>query len=120
MVHFAQAQRRVRLAHGGRLGGLHSPLRRALPARSVPRDEKSKQLVGDVRESLPVEPVRVSRHDYEYERNGGRPTSSSSSEPLASWCHVEVTERRTKIDWALCVRELVDVHYPEAQRIVFW
>jgi len=80
-------------------------------------DEKSKQLLGDIREPLPAEPGRVARHDYEYERNGTA-NLFIISEPLAGWRHVEVTERRTKIDWALCVRELVDVHYPEAERIV--
>jgi transposase len=39
-------------------------------------------------------------------------------EPLRGWRHVRVTERRTKRDWALAIQELVDVHYPEAERIV--
>ena len=39
-------------------------------------------------------------------------------EPLAGWRDVMVSARRTRIDWAHCIRELVDVHYPDAERIV--
>ena len=80
-------------------------------------DEKSKQLVGEVREPLAARPGRGARHDYEYERNG-RANLFIVSEPLIGWRHLSVTERRTKIDWAHCVKELVDVHYPYAERIV--
>ena len=80
-------------------------------------DEKSKQLVGEVREPLSVCPGRPARYDYEYEREGTA-NLFIVSEPLAGWRHISVTERRTKLDWAHCVRELIDVHYPEAERIV--
>jgi hypothetical protein len=80
-------------------------------------DEKSKQLVGEVREPLAASPGRTARHDYEYERNGTA-NLFIVSEPLIGWRHLSVTERRTKIDWAHCVKELVDVHYPYAERIV--
>jgi DDE superfamily endonuclease len=80
-------------------------------------DEKSKQLVGEVREPLALSPGRPARQDYEYEREGTA-NLFIVSEPLAGWRHVSVTERRTKIDWARCVKELVDVHYPEAEKIV--
>lgn len=80
-------------------------------------DEKSKQLVGEVREPLAAKPGRVARHDYEYERNGTA-NLFIVCEPLAGWRHVEVTERRTKLDWAHCIKELVDVHYPHAEKIV--
>jgi DDE superfamily endonuclease len=80
-------------------------------------DEKSKQLVGEVREPLAASPGRTARHDYEYERNG-TVNLFIVSEPLIGWRHLSVTERRTKIDWAHCVKELVDVHYPYAERIV--
>lgn len=80
-------------------------------------DEKSKQLSRDVREPLAAEPGRPSRHDYEYERNGTA-NLFIVCEPLRGWRHIGVTERRTKIDWARCVKELVDVHYPHAERIV--
>ncbi len=80
-------------------------------------DEKSKQLVGEVREPLPLSPGHPARQDYEYEREGTA-NLFIVSEPLAGWRHISVTQRRTKIDWAHCIKELVDVHYPEAEKIV--
>jgi hypothetical protein len=80
-------------------------------------DEKSKQLVGEVREALVACAGRGARHDYEYERNGTA-NLFIVCEPLAGWRHLSVTERRTKLDWAHCIKELVDVHYPDAERIV--
>jgi hypothetical protein len=80
-------------------------------------DEKSKQLVGEVREPLAVSPGRPARYDYEYEREGTANLFIVSA-PLAGWRHISVTERRTKLDWAHCIKELVDVHYPEAEKIV--
>jgi transposase len=80
-------------------------------------DEKSKQLVGEVREPLALCPGRPARYDYEYEREGTA-NLFIVSEPLAGWRHISVTERRTKLDWARCVKELVDVHYPQAEKIV--
>jgi transposase len=80
-------------------------------------DEKSKQFVGEVREPLAARPGRAARHDYEYERKGTA-NLFIVCEPLAGWRHISVTERRTKIDWAHCIKELVDVHYPEAEKIV--
>jgi hypothetical protein len=80
-------------------------------------DEKSKQLVSDVREPLAAAAGRPARHDYEYERNGTA-NLFIISEPLAGWRHIKVTERRTKLDWAQCIQELVDIHYPHAEKIV--
>src|ERR671911_1609763 len=80
-------------------------------------DEKSKQLLAEVREPPAASPGRPARQDYEYEREGTA-NLFIVSEPLAGWRHISVTERRTKIDWAHCIKELVDVHYPEAERIV--
>jgi hypothetical protein len=80
-------------------------------------DEKSKQLVGEVRDPLSVSPGGPARYDYEYEREGTA-NLFIVSEPLAGWRHISVTERRTKIDWAHCIKKLVDVHYPEAEKIV--
>jgi transposase len=80
-------------------------------------DESSKQLVRDVREPLPMEPGVPQRLDDHYERNG---TSNLflACEPLRGWREIKVTERRTKLDWAHFVRELVDEHYPDAARVV--
>jgi hypothetical protein len=80
-------------------------------------DEASKQLTKEVRTPLPAEPGRPPRIDSEYERNGTA-NLFMMFEPLRGWRHVEVTERRTGIDFAHVIRDLVDVHYPQAETIV--
>ena len=80
-------------------------------------DETSKQLVGETRTPLPAAPGRPARIDYEYERHGVR-NLFLFVEPLRGWRHVQVTERRTNQDWAHAIQDLVDVHYPKAERIV--
>jgi hypothetical protein len=80
-------------------------------------DETSKQLLREVREPLPMEPGKVERVDYEYERDGVM-NLFLLCEPLTGKRWVTVTERRTKLDWAQQIKELVDVRYPEAERIV--
>ena len=79
-------------------------------------DEKSVQLIAETRTPLPMQPGKPERYDYEYRRNG---TSNLFVffQPLGGWRHVKVTERRTKIDFAHCMRDLVDVHFPEAEVI---
>lgn len=79
-------------------------------------DEASKQLIGEVQCPLPVRPGKAKCVDYEYERKGVC-NLFVCCEPLRGWRHVTVTDRRTKRDWALCIRELMDVHYRKAQRI---
>lgn len=79
-------------------------------------DETSKQLVKEKQLPLPPEPGQPQRYDYEYERNGVC-NLFMFSEPLAGWRHVAVTERRTKQDYAQQMKYLVDVRYPEAERI---
>jgi hypothetical protein len=79
-------------------------------------DETSKQLVAETRTPLPMEPGRPERVDYEYERNGTA-NLFVLCQPLAGWRHVEVTDRRTKHDFALQMRALVDVHCPAAELI---
>lgn len=80
-------------------------------------DETSKQLLRDTRQSLSMEPGKPERQDYEYER-GGVVNLFLFCEPLGGRRWVDVTERRTKRDWARQVKELVDVRYPEAKQIV--
>jgi hypothetical protein len=80
-------------------------------------DETSKQLVGETRTPLPARPGRPVCIDYEYVRHGVR-NLFLWVEPLAGRRHVQVTERRTKQDWAHFIRALVDVHYPDAERVV--
>ncbi len=80
-------------------------------------DEKSVQLIGDVRDPLPIATGRAARVDYEYQRKGTA-NLFMAFEPLANWRDVQVTERRTKKDWAAYVKYLVDGRYKEAHRVV--
>ena len=79
-------------------------------------DETSKQLVADKRPSIGARPGRVERYDYEYKRNGTR-NLFMFCEPKAGWRHVEVTERRTAVDFAHQMRWLVDEAYPHTETI---
>jgi hypothetical protein len=80
-------------------------------------DETSRQVLAETREPLPVAPGRVARHDSEYARQGVV-NCFLVSEPLRGWRQVHLSERRTRIDWAHCVKELVDVYYPDVERLV--
>jgi hypothetical protein len=79
-------------------------------------DEACKQLFGEVRPPQPAAPGRPARQDYEYERKGVC-HQLVLCEPLTGWRHVRVTERRTRKDYAECLRELVDVQFPEATKV---
>jgi len=80
-------------------------------------DERPKQLVADIREPLAGYPSHPARYDYEYKRNGVA-NIFMMFEPLVGKRYVKVTERRTKKDWAECIRQLVDELYPQAEQIV--
>ena len=82
----------------------------------VGMDETSKQLIKETRPRIGAQRGRVERYDYEYERNGVS-NLFMFFEPLGGWRHVKVTNRRTKTDWAHCMQELVDIHYPKAEVI---
>ena len=79
-------------------------------------DEASKQHIKETRVPIPMAPGSIEKYDCEYERNG---VSSIFMffEPLGGRRHVKVTDRRTKKDWAIAIKELVDIQYPEAQKI---
>lgn len=79
-------------------------------------DEKSKQLVGEVCKPIPAAAGRAECHDYEYVRNGTA-NLFLLVEPLRGWRQVDVTTRRTKLDFAKQMKELVDAHYPDATKI---
>jgi hypothetical protein len=88
------------------------------PARPVVcLDETSRQLLAEARPPLPPAPGRPARHDPEYVR-GGVVNLFLVCEPLRGWRQVRVSQQRTRVDWAHCVKELVDVHYPEAETVV--
>lgn len=80
-------------------------------------DEASKQQVKETREPLPRKPGQPERYDYEYDRNGVSNLFMIFA-PLEGWRHVEVTDRRTSVDFANCLKEVVEVHFPEAEQIV--
>jgi len=80
-------------------------------------DETSKQLVGEVRAPRPVAPGQPARYDAEYERRGTANLFLWTA-PLLGWREVKVTAHRARPDWAAVMRELVDVHFPAAERIV--
>jgi hypothetical protein len=80
-------------------------------------DEASTQLLRDVRAALPLQPGQPTRVDCEYEREGVA-NLFLFCEPLQGRRWVDVTARRTKADWAHQVKEVVDVRYPAAERIV--
>jgi len=80
-------------------------------------DESNKQLIGEVIEPIPAAPGRPERFDHESTRNGTA-NLFMISEPLTGWRHVEVTERRTAVDFAEIVRALVEEVYPEAEKVV--
>ena len=80
-------------------------------------DETSKQQVKETRLGRPPRPGAAGTYDYEYERNGVSNLFMLFA-PLEGWRRVEVTERRTRTDWAEVVRKLVDEDYAEKERIV--
>lgn len=80
-------------------------------------DETSKQLTRATRVPLPMEPGQPARHDYEYERNGTANLFMCFA-PREGFRHVEVTDRRTAIDYAHVLKEISHVYFPNAEKIV--
>jgi len=80
-------------------------------------DETSKQLTAETRQPIAMAPGRVAHVDYEYKRNGTANLFMAFA-PLEGWRHVKVTARRTAIDYAVMLKELCDVHFPDAEIIV--
>ena len=79
-------------------------------------DESPTQLIGEVRQPIPAEPGQPERYDCEYRRNGTA-NLFVFLDAHRPWRHVKVTDRRTAQDFAACMRDLVDTHYPEAELI---
>nr|WP_277883919.1 transposase [Nostoc sp. FACHB-888] len=73
-------------------------------------------LLEDIREPLPPESEQPLRYDYEYKRNGSV-NLFAIFEPHKGWRHIEVTQQRTKKDFALQMKNLVDIHCPQAESI---
>jgi len=79
-------------------------------------DERPVQLLGEVYDPIPAQPGQVRRYDYEYKRHGTA-NLFVMCQPLAGWREVKVTQQRQKVDFAHCMKDLVEVHFPEADRI---
>jgi hypothetical protein len=79
-------------------------------------DEGTKQLISETRIPLPMQSGQPQRFDYEYERHGTC-NLFTFCEPLAAWRHIEVTNRRTMIEYAHCMKYLTDERYPNAKVI---
>jgi transposase len=80
-------------------------------------DERPCFLIGDKREVVPAKPGQLARFDYEYVRNGNA-TVFGLFAPLLGWREMIVCERRTRVDFAICLRRLVDEFFPNAEKIV--
>ena len=79
-------------------------------------DESPKQLIQEARPSIAMKPGQEARIDYEYVRNGVV-NIFMANEPLKGNRIVEVTEFKTKKDWAMFIKEIADKHYPKAKKI---
>ena len=79
-------------------------------------DESPTQLIGEVREPILPAPGQPERYDYEYRRNGTA-NLFVFLDAHRPWRHVEVTDQRTAADFAACMRDLADIHYPDAEQI---
>jgi len=79
-------------------------------------DESPTQLIGEVRQPIAAEPGRLERYDCEYKRNG-TVNLFIFLDVHRSWRKVKVTDSRAAVDFAACMRELTDVHFPKAERI---
>lgn len=86
----------------------------------IPRinmDEQPIQLIKETIKPVSVEPGRVQRYDYEYERMGTA-VNFMFTEPLGNWRKVNVRERKTSVDWAQEIKELLDHDYPHARKVI--
>ncbi len=79
-------------------------------------DERPVQLIGDKKIPIPAKPQAKKRVDYEYERMGNC-NLFIFLEPYKGWRHIEVTDQRTSIDFAHCMKDLVDIYYPDSEVI---
>src|SRR5262245_50674056 len=80
-------------------------------------DESNKEQHIEVIAPLPVQPGQPQRFESTFERNGVSNLFLFFA-PLHNWRHVKVTDQRRSVDWAECMKELVDVHFPDADKIV--
>ena len=84
-----------------------------IPPSASTNGPTNSQLLNHMRPPLPVEPGCPARVDYEYKRNGTC-NLFAFFEPHRGWRHIRLTQQRTKLDVAECLRELVEQLYPHA------
>ena len=123
MGHPAQGQQRVRSGHCQPfgMGKMEDVLavytrRRDPDCPLVCLDEALKQLITETRLPVPMKEGQTARLDYEYKRNGTANLFMMSA-PLEGWRHVKVTDRRTAVDYARALKEMSDIHFPNAPKI---
>jgi hypothetical protein len=80
-------------------------------------DEQPVQLIGETRIALPVGPGQPRKYDHEYRRNGTA-VNFMFTEPLAGWRKVDIRRSKTMVDWAQEIRTLLDVDYPQAEKVI--
>ena len=83
----------------------------------VALDEKPVQILSETRKPIPCEPGSPAKQDHEYKRNGTA-NIFCAVEPLGNFCRLELTERRTKLDFAHFVKDLIDTRYKDALKVV--
>ena len=105
---------RLRRPHGGRARSLRRSARPEAAGGLL--DESPIQLIGETRLPIPAKPGQIERYDYEYRRNGTA-NLFVFLDVNRSWRKVKLTERRAAEDFAACMRDLAEVHYPGAERI---
>ena len=79
-------------------------------------DESSKQQVIETRQPIESKSGQVERYDYEYERNGVSNLFMLFA-PFEGWRHVKVTDRRTKVDFAHCIKDVLTLYYPDTEKV---
>ena len=79
-------------------------------------DEATKQLITETRTPIAAKPGQPARYDYEYERNGTANMFMIFA-PLEGWRHIKITDRHTAVDYAHLLKEIADIHFPNAKRI---
>lgn len=82
----------------------------------ITMDEKPVQLVAETRKPIAASPGKAQKYDYEYERKGTA-CLFLFTEPLSGFRTVSVREQRTAVDWAHEIKDLLEIHYPEAERV---
>jgi len=93
----------------------HLPYRKESPL--VCMDEQPVQLIGETKAPLPMEPGKPKRYDYNYERNGTA-VNFIFTEPLGKWRKINIRKQKTGVDWAQEIKELLDVDYPDAKKVI--